>query len=139
MILKNDTKLSTQKFLEGIIMTTGKIIKEIWTKSAPLIYLFFWYFLPINLFGDKLNENHINTLIITSLPVIFIGILANKNSWSIGGKNGINADSSRDKIEFCFDKIGTFKLYGNTSEVRKDFLYRIKHLIQELLRNKRGV
>jgi len=76
----------------------------------PLIYLLFWYLIPISLFGKE-NVN-ISVLIYTALPVIFIGVISKQTTWSIGGEKGIKGDNIGRKARATIDRKGSFEFEG---------------------------
>jgi hypothetical protein len=85
-----------------------------WKTLLPLIYLFFWYFIPTYLLGVPILDG--KTLIICSLPLVFIGVISQQTSWSIGGEYGIHGDNIGKKMEATLDGRGSFKLHGNVED-----------------------
>lgn len=68
---------------------------------TPIIYLLCWIILlglGKFLLGEVIVGNSV--FIISSLAILFIGIIAKSSSWSIGGNNGIKADTLGKYLEF---------------------------------------
>lgn len=76
----------------------------------PLIYLFFWYVIPISLFGKENVD--VTILVYTALPVIFIGVISKQTTWSIGGEKGIKGDNIGRKARATIDRKGSFEFEG---------------------------
>lgn len=95
-------------------MTINTIVKKVFDELmrivVPVIYLYFWYMIPISLLGSK-NVNT-DSLIIGALPVIFIGLLSRQTSWSVGGEKGIKGDNIGLKTRATLDRRGSFEFQG---------------------------
>lgn len=77
---------------------------------TPLIYLFFWYELPLLLLGkEKVDATVLITL---ALPVMFIGVISKQTTWSIGGDKGIKGDNIGRKVRATIDRRGSFDIEG---------------------------
>lgn len=77
------------------------ILKGFWNFSVPILYLFAWIVmlkLAKEWLGSDVLEN--NLFLVTTLVIIFMGIITKSTSWSIGGEKGIKGDSLGKYVEF---------------------------------------
>jgi hypothetical protein len=91
-------------------MKEDSLLNSILRIITPLVYLIFWYMIPVIVFGKENVD--IKTLTLLALPVIFIGVISRQTSWSIGGDKGIKADNIGRKARATIDRKGSFEFEG---------------------------
>lgn len=77
------------------------LTKEIWKFLVPVLYLLLWIAMlgiAQKLLGPEIISN--NYFLGISLIILFMGIISQSTSWSVGGDKGIKGDSLGKYVEF---------------------------------------
>jgi len=94
----------------------------------PLFYVYCWYAIPVYLLGKENID--VMALIVTALPVMFIGVISKQTSWSIGGNKGIKGDNIGKRVKASIDRRGSFELQGIDMDEKK-----VEEVIEAVAKN----
>lgn len=77
------------------------LAKGIWKFLVPVLYLLLWILIlgiARKFLGPEILEN--NLFLSISLVILFMGIISQSTTWSVGGNKGIKGDSLGKYVEF---------------------------------------